>query len=211
MADLKVGRILLGEIMTNGYFLYREGSDECIFADPGDSGAEVVEELSKRGLSIKAIILTHGHYDHMLGVDAMREKSGAKVYACDEEKDCLENPAINLSGNSMRGSCSISADIYMKDGEETEICGMKFRLIHTPGHTKGGCCYYFYEDNSLICGDTLFEGSVGRTDFPGGSMSTLVRSIKEKLFILPEDTICYPGHGEATTIKEEKQYNPFLQ
>lgn len=104
----------------------------------------------------------------------------------------------------------VKADVYVKDGEEITIAGMTFRLIATPGHTKGSCCYYFEEDKLLISGDTLFQESVGRTDLPTGSMSTLVRSVKEKLLSLPEDVKVYPGHGEATSIGYEKAYNPFL-
>ena len=103
----------------------------------------------------------------------------------------------------------VSADVYVKDGDEITIAGMDFRVIATPGHTAGGCCYYFKEVGFLLSGDTLFAESVGRTDFPTGSMSELVRSIKEKLFLLPDDTKVYPGHGESTTIGHEKEYNPF--
>jgi glyoxylase-like metal-dependent hydrolase (beta-lactamase superfamily II) len=116
---------------------------------------------------------------------------------------------MNVS-KAMKRPCSLEADVYLKDGETMDIAGMHFRVITTPGHTAGSCCYYFEEAGFLLCGDTLFLESVGRTDFPTGSMSDLVRSAKEKLFLLPDDTKVYPGHGDATTIGHEKKYNPFL-
>jgi glyoxylase-like metal-dependent hydrolase (beta-lactamase superfamily II) len=115
---------------------------------------------------------------------------------------------MNVSAQAGR-ACSTYADVYVKDGQEISLEGMTCRVIATPGHTAGGCCYYFEEAGILLAGDTLFAESVGRTDFPTGSMGTLVRSIKEKLFTLPEDTRVYPGHGESTTIGHEKKCNPF--
>ncbi len=104
---------------------------------------------------------------------------------------------------------TVTADVYLKDGEELDLDGIRIKVLATPGHTAGGVSYYFPEGGFLICGDTLFQESVGRTDFPTGSMSTLVRSVKEKLFTLPEETVVYPGHGDSTTIGHEKKYNPF--
>lgn len=210
MAELQIGALMLGEGMTNGYFLYKEGSKDCIFVDPGAAGDKVVDRLKQEGLTIKYILLTHGHYDHILGLEAMKDACGAPVYAHKDEEECLKNPGINLSEHLMK-SVSAAADKYLNDGDELELCGMKFRVIHTPGHTQGGCCYFFYEDDVLISGDSLFQESIGRTDFPGGSMSTLIRCIKDKLFTLPDSTKVYPGHGPSTTIEYEKMYNPFCQ
>ncbi len=131
-----------------------------------------------------------------------------KAYACKAERELLKNAGMNVSRQAGR-ACETYADVYVEDGEEITLAGMTCRVIATPGHTGGGCCYYFQEAGILVSGDTLFAGSVGRTDFPTGSMGTLVRSIKEKLFVLPEDTRVYPGHGESTTIGDEKKNNPF--
>ena len=191
MADIKIGRIVLGVCQTNCYFVYEEGKQEVIVFDPADKGEYIFNGLKDKGFFVKAIFLTHGHFDHIWGVEELRKLSGASVYAYEGEQEVCESPALNVSQDTGR-PC------------------MTFRLIATPGHTKGSCCYYFEEDKLLISGDTLFQESVGRTDLPTGSMSTLVRSVKEKLLSLPEDVKVYPGHGEATSIGYEKAYNPFL-
>lgn len=206
---LKLDRMVLGYIGTNVYFICNEENDKVIVVDPADNGEEIYKAVTNSGLSIVAILLTHGHYDHILGVEKLRKLSGAKVYASIEEKSVLKNANNNLTGEIGK-AFSLEADVYLKDFEEVDIDGIKFKCIITPGHTKGSCCYYFENDDILISGDTLFEGSVGRTDLPTGSMSSIVRSIKEKLIVLPEKTRVYPGHGGFTTIEEEKKYNPFI-
>ena len=209
MADLKIGRIMLGICQTNCYFVYREGSSQALVFDPADKGDYIYNGLKEKGFTVAAILLTHGHFDHIWGVEALKELSGVKVYAYEEEREVCENASVNVSKGAGR-PCIVQADTYLKDGEERTIEGISFKLLATPGHTEGSCCYYFEDDKILISGDTLFQESVGRTDLPTGSMSTLVRSVKEKLMPLPEDVRVYPGHGEATTIGYEKQYNPFI-
>lgn len=206
---LKIGKFVLSSCATNCYFVYEEGKNEVIFFDPGDRGDYIYEKLKEAGLSVAAIYLTHGHFDHIEGCDRLRELSGAKVYALEEEKALLEDPMANLSG-SFGISHTVKADGFLKDGQVCTEAGMTFKVLKTPGHTKGGCCFYFEEAGMLIAGDTLFEESVGRTDFPGGSMSELVRSVREVLFTLPDETKVYPGHGDMTTIGHEKQYNAFV-
>lgn len=209
MAEIKIGRMVLGTCQTNCYFLYREGSKKVIFVDPADYGEKIYEALKQNGFEVEAIILTHGHFDHIWGVEELRDLTKAPVYANEEEKDLLSNAGMNISKQAGR-PCTLEADHYLRDGDELTLADMTFKMIATPGHTKGGCCYYFEEAGLLISGDTLFMESVGRTDFPTGSMSTLVRSIKEKLFVLPDETKCYPGHGDSTSILHEKKYNPFM-
>ena len=204
---LKIGKFILSSCATNCYFVYEEGKKDVIFFDPGDRGEYIYEKLTEAGFHIAAIYLTHGHFDHIEGCNELRNLTGAKVYALDVEKELLEDPATNLSG-AFGSAYTVAADGFVKDGDVCTEAGMTFKVIATPGHTKGGCCYYFEEDGILIAGDTLFEESVGRIDFPGGSASELIHSIREKLFLLPDDTKVYPGHGEATTIGHEKEYNP---
>lgn len=210
MSDIRIGRMTLGVCATNCYFLYREGSSEVIFVDPGDRGADIYEALRGKGLSVAAILLTHGHFDHIWGAGKLRELSGAKIYALDAEKVVCQDAYVNVSAQAGR-KATIDPDEWLTDGQELFLAGVSLKVIATPGHTIGSCCYYVPEAGFLVAGDTLFAGSVGRTDFPTGSMSKLIRSIKEKLFVLPDETKVYPGHGEETSIGEEKKYNPFCQ
>ncbi len=210
MADLKIGRITMGVCATNCYFVYREGEKQVLFFDPADQGETLYQALSGKGFEIAAILLTHGHFDHIWGAQKLRGLSGAKIYAYEGEEKLLLDAEMNVSEMAGR-ACTVKANEFFKDGEERTMAGMTFRVIATPGHTSGGCCYYFEEAGMLISGDTLFQESVGRTDFPTGSSSEIVRSIKEKLFTLPDKVKVYPGHGETTTIEYEKMYNPFCQ
>ena len=209
MADLKIGRIVMGICQTNCYFVYEEGRTDVIVFDPADKGDYIYQALKEKGFLVKAILLTHGHFDHIWGVEKLKELSGAKVYAYEGEKEVCESASVNVSKKAGR-ACESKADEYIRDGEEITVAGISCQLLATPGHTKGSCCYYFEKDKLLISGDTLFQESVGRTDLPTGSMSSLVRSVREKLMILPEDVKVYPGHGESTTIGHEKELNPFL-
>ena len=157
----------------------------------------------------QAILLTHGHFDHIGAANEVREHYGIKIYAsCDEEK-LLASPARNLS-NAYGMSLRVTADVLHNDGDILELAGLKIKAIHTPGHTAGGTCYYIESDKTLMSGDTLFAGSVGRTDYPTASSAAMMESLHDKLCMLPDDTDVYPGHGEFTTIGYEKQNNQFM-
>jgi len=218
MTDLKIGRMVLGALQTNCYFLYRTGSSEAIVIDPADYGSRIVDKLEQNGFCVAGILLTHGHCDHIWGCEELRRIAQEKakergvepvrVYAMEAERELLQDTRKNLS-HMFGKPYTQEADIYLRDGDELTIAGITFKVIATPGHTEGGCCYYFEEAGILVSGDTLFQESTGRTDFPGGSASALVRSIQEKLFVLPEDTLVYSGHGDSTTIGHEKKYNPY--
>lgn len=210
MAEIKIGRLTLGVCQTNCYFLYREGQKEVVFVDPADRGDSIYEVLQEKGFVVAGILLTHGHFDHIWGAEKLRELSGAKIYALDAEEALCLDAGLNVSKMAGR-ACTVKPDVLVKDGEEITVAGICCKVIATPGHTGGSCCYYVAEAGFLVSGDTLFQESVGRTDFPTGSMSEIVRSIKEKLFCLPPDTKVYPGHGEQTTIAYEKEYNPFCR
>ena len=210
MSKVKIGRMVLSICQTNCYFLYREGEKEVLVIDPADRGEQIWEALRQKGFEVAAILLTHGHFDHIWGANELRRLSGAEIYAYEGEKALCEDAHQNVSADAGRPE-TVKADHYEKDGAVLELAGFRLRLIATPGHTAGSCCYYMEEEKILFSGDTLFEGSVGRTDLPTGSMSSLVRSVKERLLILPADVRVYSGHGEATTIGEEKQYNPYCQ
>ena len=153
--------------------------------------------------------MTHGHFDHAMAAQEVAEQYGIKIYAHETEKETLETPQINLSGMIGR-TLTFHADWYVKDGEILNLAGFEIRVLHTPGHTQGGVCYYIEEEKALFSGDTLFCQSVGRTDFPTGKSSTLIHSIQDKLMPLPDDTMVYTGHEDMTTIGMERKYNPFL-
>ena len=199
----------MGVCATNCYYVYREGSTEVIVFDPADRGGDIYHAITEKGFKIGAILLTHGHFDHIWGAEELRAKSGARIYAYEKEQPMCESSGLNLSAQMGR-ACTIKVDCYRKDGEEIQVGDLKCRLLATPGHTTGSCCYYFEEDGKLFSGDTLFCQSVGRTDFPTGSMSEIVRSVKEKLMVLPDEVKVYPGHGDTTTIGFERENNPFL-
>ena len=205
----KIDSRILGMVGTNCYLLCNMDIIECVLIDPADSQDEISRMIDESGCSLKGILLTHGHFDHIMAADAVRDKYGVKVYASCDEKNTLEQPHINL-GEAYGLKLSVKADVWHKDGEILKLAGFDIEALHTPGHTEGGSCYYIREIGVLFSGDTLFCGSVGRTDFPGGSMSEIVRSIKEKVMVLPDDTKVYPGHGEGTSVGYERENNPFL-
>lgn len=209
MGKLKIGRLMLGICQTNCYFVYREDTNDVIFFDPADKGDYIYETLREKGFQVKGILLTHAHFDHIWGVNRLQELSGAPLYAYEEERALCEDAVKNVSDQVGR-PCTVKPDRYLKNQEEITIAEMTCRVIATPGHTIGSCCYYFEEEGILIAGDTLFQESVGRTDLATGSMGALTRSVKERLFLLPDETKVYPGHGDSTTIGHEKKYNPFV-
>lgn len=208
MSKIKIGRMVIGSFSTNCYLLYEEGKKEVLVVDPADNGDKIYGALNEKGFHIQAILLTHGHFDHIRGAEKLRELSGVKIYALEAEKELCESVKLNVSEWAGR-AVSLTPDVLLKDGEERTIADMTFQVLATPGHTEGSCCYYFEEAGLCVCGDTIFEESVGRTDFPTGSAGTLVRSIREKLFTLPDEVQLYPGHGDSTTVGHEKQYNPY--
>lgn len=208
MADVKIGRMIMGSAATNCYFVYQEGATDVIVFDPAAHGDVIFQKLTDAGFTVKAICLTHGHFDHIYGLAALKKLTGAPVYAAEAEKELMGNTDWNVSELFGR-PITAEADVYLRDGDKVEEVGLTAKVILTPGHTSGSCCFYFEEAGILVSGDTLFEESVGRSDFPTGSEGTLIRSIRERLFTLPDETKVFPGHGEQTSIAHEKKYNPF--
>ena len=209
MSNFRIKTMVLGMVSTNCYLVYNDDTKEVVVVDPADNGAYILNKCSELGVTPVAVLLTHGHFDHATGAADLAKEFSISVYAYETEKETLENEEMNLC--HMTGEHHVfHADIYLKDEQELDLAGFHIRVLHTPGHTPGGCCYYFPYENVVFSGDTLFCTSVGRTDFPGGSMSDIIRSIKEKLMTLPDRTTVYPGHNDVTTIENERMYNPYL-
>lgn len=209
MAPLKVEQYVVGAVQTNCYFAINDDTKEVLIIDPGASAKRLAEIVENEKLKPAAILLTHGHFDHAGGAAELAEHFGIKVYAEEHEQETLENAALNLSGWEGK-EVTYHADCFLADEQELDLAGFHIRVFHTPGHTVGGCCYYFSYQKVLFSGDTLFAQSVGRTDFPKGSASDLIRAIKEKLMVLPDDVTVYTGHNDITTIETERMYNPYL-
>lgn len=203
----------VGMIETNCYLVINEDTNEAIVIDPGAEGEFIAGRLKDQDLTCKAILYTHGHFDHTTGTDDLKKALGydTKIYASSLERELLMDSLLNHSEKHGLGDRQYPADIYIEDGEILSLAGFDIRAISTPGHTPGGCCYYFPDERVLFSGDTLFDGSVGRTDFVEGDFATLVKSIVDKLYILPEDTKVYPGHMGETTIGKEKSSNPYVR
>lgn len=206
---MKIEKFVLSPMSTNCYIGINEESRECFLVDPAAWPPELSSHIRTSEFKPRAVLLTHGHFDHIMGLEQLLEEYDIPVYACGDEKEILESAGLNLS--TMMGTGYTFSDArYVKDGQMLESAGIEIRVIHTPGHTAGGCCYYIEKEGVLFSGDTLFHASIGRTDFPTGSSSQLVRSVKERLFVLPEETKVYPGHMDETVIGYEKKYNPFV-
>ncbi|MDL2280242.1 MBL fold metallo-hydrolase [Selenomonadales bacterium OttesenSCG-928-I06] len=198
----------VGEHCANCYVLYCEETLEAAIIDPAAQEQGIIELLAEEKLNLKYIINTHGHFDHIRANGAIKKATGALILIHEEEALVLETYDNILSIFPDKGVSGGIADIFIADGDTVEFGNVKLQVIHTPGHTKGGICLYNKEENVLFSGDTLMAGTIGVTDLPGGSYETIIKSIKEKLFTLPDATVVYPGHGEVTTIEYEKKNNP---
>ncbi|MDO4475620.1 MAG: MBL fold metallo-hydrolase [Lachnospiraceae bacterium] len=206
---MRIEQMVLGMVGTNCYLAVNEAAGQLVIIDPADDPQRIMQKIEQTGAVPAAILLTHGHFDHIGAASALKEHYQIPVCCMRQELDTLRDPQINLTGMGGR-AYTMEADTLLEDGQELALAGLSIRVLHTPGHTAGGACYYVEEAAVLFAGDTLFQESVGRTDFPTGSMGQLVRSVREKLLTLPGDTRVLPGHGPATSIEWEQRHNPFL-
>lgn len=198
----------VGAFGANCYIISCPETKKAVIIDPGAEGKRICSWVREKGYQVEYILLTHGHVDHIGAVDEVREACGAKVGINVNDAGRLTDAQENMSrafGSSIERK---AADFFLEDGQTITFGKITLTVLTTPGHTLGGVC--FLGPDGLISGDTLFEGSIGRTDFPGGSMEQLMRGIKEKLMVLPDETRVFPGHGGSTTIGREKRENPFL-
>ena len=183
---------------------------EAIIVDPGSDAEKILKILKENEITAKYIALTHCHFDHILAVEKLMQELDVKLIASQGEKENLLDPSINFTDKYSRKPLKLTADMYVKDSDSIKSGEYEFKVIETPGHTSGSMCLYCKGENLLISGDTLFYSSVGRCDLATGNQQTIIKSIKEKLFVLPDDTLVLPGHGQDTTIGFEKVNNPFI-
>jgi hydroxyacylglutathione hydrolase len=200
--------IVTGPIEENAYIVYNEDEDDAIVIDPGADSDEIIGRLGELERKAHTVLLTHGHYDHIGAVQGLRDRYGVQVMIHEDDADMLTNPEKNMSALFLDGVRMQDADRLLVDGDILRIAGMEVHVIHTPGHTQGSVCFLI--ENQLFSGDTLFEGTVGRTDFPGSSWEQMERSLAA-LYALPGDYKVFSGHGPMTMLEKERRTNPWMR
>lgn len=198
----------VGAFAANCYIAACPDTREGVVIDPGAEGPQILRAVEDEGIKVKYIINTHGHVDHVGANAEVREATGAPLLIHREDGEMCRKPHASLS--IFAGKMKLAEpDRLLEDGDVVEVGSLSFQVIHTPGHTRGGICLKV--ENAIFTGDTLFAGSIGRTDLPGGSYRQIIASIKEKILPYPPETLVYPGHGPASTVEEETEMNPFLR
>lgn len=206
--ELRIKRLVVGPVRTNCYIVYDEAKKQAVVIDPGDEAQMIQVKLVEWNLQPVAILLTHGHFDHIGAAKELKDKYDIPIYALAEEREILTT-SKNLGSMVGMSGLYLEADTYLRDNQKITIADMEFQVIATPGHTIGSCCYFMELEDVLFSGDTLFHYSHGRTDFPTGSAAAIIRSIKERLLVLDADIMVYPGHEDSTTIGAERRLYDF--
>ena len=201
----------VGPLQCNCSVIGDENTHEALVIDPGDDVETILEILQKHSLRLTQIVVTHAHIDHIGGAVKLKNLTGAPLLLNENDDALLKLLDVQASWLGMKNPGVVSIDSPLREGDTLRIGKLDASVIHTPGHTQGSICLFLATQNILIAGDTLFQGSIGRTDLPGGSFEQIIRSIHQKLLVLPDATIVVPGHGPSTTIQEERERNPFLQ
>ena len=201
----------VGPLQCNCSIVGDETSREAIVIDPGDDIEIILAVISRHKLQVKRIVITHAHLDHVGGAKKLRAATGAPILLNQNDLELLQMLDVQAAWLGMEDPGKLEIDQSAREGDVVKVGDVTANVMHTPGHTEGSICLYFPAENKLIAGDTLFAGSIGRTDLPGGSMKKILDSIHDKLLGLPDETIVLPGHGPMTTIAEERENNPFLK
>jgi len=200
----------VGPLQCNCSVIGDERTREAMVIDPGDNLDEVMAVVAKHGLKVKQIVITHAHIDHVGGAMQLKAKTGAPILLNQNDTALLKMLDVQAAWVGMRPPGDVAIDASLSEGDRLRAGAHEATVIHTPGHTEGSVCLYFEAEKKLIAGDTLFAGSIGRTDLPGGSWQKIMRSLHDRVLVLPDETVVVPGHGELTTIGEERETNPFL-
>ncbi|TAH75033.1 MAG: MBL fold metallo-hydrolase [Anaerolineaceae bacterium] len=209
MREVHIKTLVLGSVQNNCYIVRNQNSKEVLVIDPGDNVDTIEKYLKENDLECKAIFLTHGHFDHITAAPELKDLTNAPIYAHEAEVELLKDTELNASAY-MGKKVSVHPDILLKDKEVLKIAGLSWQVIYTPGHTKGGVCYYLHDHGIVFSGDSLFYESIGRTDFPTGNHQMLIEAIHNQLMVLEDSIEVYPGHGRPTTIGHERKNNPYL-
>lgn len=208
---MKIYLVHLSHMDTNCYIVADEKTNEAVVIDPGEYTQKLVDKIEKENLQIKYILLTHGHFDHILGVHDLKEKTGARVLIHIEDAECLEDENKSLMGMIERGiQVPVKSDMVFDEGDKITFGNVSLEVMHTPGHTKGSVCFVNEEERAIFSGDTIFYQTYGRTDFPGGSDDEMLKSLY-RIYSLRGDYSLYPGHGIMTTIEKERKTNRYMR
>ena len=208
---MQLKNIVVGPFAVNCFLFWDKDTMDGVIIDPGAEAEGIISAIDEAGFKPKAILLTHGHGDHIAAVADVKEHFDIPLHVGRGEEELLANPSANVSAFFDEPIVSPPADVLLDDEQVIRFGSVELRVLATPGHSPGGVCYLHEREAVLFCGDTLFAGSIGRTDFPGCSMAALLDSIQKKILPLPDDVICFPGHGPHTTVGAEKNGNPFLK
>lgn len=200
----------VGALQCNCSVFGDEGTREGLVVDPGDNIEDILEIVRRHGLTVKAIVITHAHIDHIGGAQKLKQATGAPVYMNPNDAALQKMLDVQASWLGMETPDHVDIDVGAKDGDRLLVGASEFHVLHTPGHTQGSISLWIPSETKLVAGDTLFRDSIGRTDLPGGDGRQILRSIHQKLLPLPEETVVIAGHGASTTIGREKRSNPFL-